>query len=67
MSTKFIVTSAGEAIANLKLHFKAEPIASGSNPERDERYWYVKRKRVVMKPTGTQTSNGTKQYLVTVE
>lgn len=67
MSTRFLVTSDQEAIDNLTLHFKAKPLAAGRNVLTDSRIWYVKGKRAVMKPTGTQTSNGIKQYLVTVE
>ena len=67
MSTKFLVTSDQEAVTNLTLHFKAKPLAAGRDVKTDSRTWYVKGKRAGMAPTGTQTSNGTKQYLVTVE
>ncbi|KYN82236.1 hypothetical protein ATY36_13700 [Vibrio cidicii] len=67
MATKFLVTSERDAEVMLKGHFRKSPIRAGSNLTKDERYWYCGSKRCVMKPTGTCTANGTKQYLVTVE
>lgn len=67
MATKFIVTSENQAVALLEDHFKSKPIAAGRCIKTDSKFWYVKGKRVVMKSAGTQTANGTKQYLVTVE
>ncbi|EOX1508498.1 hypothetical protein ACPD0N_003165 [Vibrio cholerae] len=54
-------------MALLEEHFKSKPIAAGRCIKTNSKFWYVKGKRVVMKSAGTQTANGTKQYLVTVE
>ncbi|EGQ9818919.1 hypothetical protein FV768_23670 [Vibrio parahaemolyticus] len=67
MSTKFLVTNEKEAEDLLKLNFRTKPIAAGRDPRTGWRFWYIKGKRVVMKANGTQTANGMKQYLVTVE
>lgn len=67
MAIQFLVTSVQDAIDNLAIHYKSMPVAAGRNVLTDTRTFYVKGKRAVMSPTGTQTANGTKQYLVKVE
>ncbi|OCH31816.1 hypothetical protein A6E13_16470 [Aliivibrio fischeri] len=67
MSTKFLVTSEKEAEDHLKAHFKKSPLAAGRDVKTGARFWYCGSKRCVMMPTRTATSNGTRQYLVTVE
>ncbi|WP_305817522.1 hypothetical protein [Photobacterium leiognathi] len=64
---KFLVTSRVEAIQLLRQEYKVEPVAAGYDKDKDLSVFYVKSRRVVMRPTGTQTANGSKQYLVTVE
>lgn len=67
MATQFLVTSEQEAEQHLERHFRKKPIAAGRCPRTGWRFWYVKGKRCVMKPNQTQTGNGIRQFLVTVE
>ncbi len=64
---KFIVTCEREAERLIKEEFNTPPVAAGRDPVTGQRFWYVKGRRCVMKPTQTQSGNGAKQYLVTVE
>lgn len=64
---KFLVKSRAEAVQLLRQEYNTEPVAAGYDKEKDTSTFYVKTRRAVMSPTGTQTPNGTKQYKVTVE